>query len=120
FSYIQNTKNKVQISVTQWYQDYPGAADFLNVLFGCGSFHPGSDTSINISGFCDHAIQKQMDTAIGLTAVDSTAGNKLWAKVDRGDPVQPEEHRLHVEATGQLRLQRSVLLRRRPGLGAVR
>jgi peptide/nickel transport system substrate-binding protein len=83
FTYIQNTKNHVQISVSQWYQDYPGAADFLNVLFGCGSFHPGSDTSINISGFCDKAIQKQMNTAIALTAVNQTAGNKLWAKVDR-------------------------------------
>ena len=82
FTYIQNTKNHVQISVSQWYQDYPGAADFLNVLFGCGSFHPGSDTSINIAGFCDHAIQKKMDKAIGLTAVNPTAGNKLWATVD--------------------------------------
>jgi peptide/nickel transport system substrate-binding protein len=82
FTYIQNTKNKVQISVSQWYQDYPGAADFLNVLFGCGSFHPGSDTSINIAGFCDRTIQKQMDKAISLTAVDTNAGNTLWGKVD--------------------------------------
>ena len=43
FTYIQNTNNKVQISVSQWYQDYPAASDFLNVLFGCDSFHPGSD-----------------------------------------------------------------------------
>ena len=53
FTYIQNTKNKVQISLSQWYQDYPAASDFLNVLFGCASYTPGSDTSINISGFCD-------------------------------------------------------------------
>ena len=25
FTYIQNTKNKVQISVSQWYQDFPTA-----------------------------------------------------------------------------------------------
>jgi peptide/nickel transport system substrate-binding protein len=83
FNYIQNTKNKVQISVTQWYQDYPAASDFLNVLFGCGSFHPGSDTSINISGFCDKKIQAQMDRAEALGATDSTAANTLWAKVDK-------------------------------------
>ena len=83
FNYIQNTKNKVQISVTQWYQDYPAASDFLNVLFGCGSFHPGSDTSINISGFCDKAIQAQMDKAEALGATDATAANKLWAQVDK-------------------------------------
>jgi len=28
FNYIQNTNNKVQISVTQWFQDYPAASDF--------------------------------------------------------------------------------------------
>jgi peptide/nickel transport system substrate-binding protein len=83
FNYIQNTKNKVQISVTQWYQDYPAASDFLNVLWGCGSFHPGSDTSINISGFCDKAIQAQMDKAEALGATDSAGANKLWAQIDK-------------------------------------
>jgi peptide/nickel transport system substrate-binding protein len=83
FTYIQNTKNHVQISLSQWYQDYPGASDFLNVLFGCGSFRPGSDTSINIAGFCDKAIQRKMDHAGAVTAVDPTAGNKLWGQADR-------------------------------------
>ena len=50
FTYIQNTNNKVQISVTQWYQDYPAPSDFLNVLLGCNTFHPGSDNSPNIAG----------------------------------------------------------------------
>ena len=59
FTYIQNTNNKVQISVSQWYQDYPAASDFLNMLFGCASFTAGSDSSINIAGFCDKAITSQ-------------------------------------------------------------
>src|SRR5580693_4437302 len=50
FTYIQNTNNKVQISISQWYQDYPAASDFLNVLLSCDSFHPGSDNSPNIPG----------------------------------------------------------------------
>ena len=29
FTYIQNTNNKVQISISSWYQDYPAASDFL-------------------------------------------------------------------------------------------
>ncbi len=29
FTYIQNTANHVQISLTPWYADYPGATDFL-------------------------------------------------------------------------------------------
>ena len=83
FTYIQNTKNHVQISLTQWYQDYPAASDFLNVLFGCSSYVPGSDTSINIAGFCDKKIQAQMDKAEVLGATNQTAANKLWGQIDK-------------------------------------
>jgi peptide/nickel transport system substrate-binding protein len=83
FNYIQNTKNKVQISVTQWYQDYPAASDFLNVLFGCGSFHPGSDTSINIAGFCDKPIDSQMDAALLTEQSSMTQANTHWGNIDK-------------------------------------
>jgi len=83
FTYIQNTNNKVQISLTQWYQDYPAASDFLNVLLGCASFTPGSDSSINISGFCDKTIQAQMDTALKTEQTSMDDANKQWAAVDQ-------------------------------------
>ncbi len=83
FTYAQNTKNKVQINVQQWYQDYPAASDFLHVLFGCESFHPGSDSSINIAGFCDKSINAKMHHALA-TALDSeAAANREWAKIDK-------------------------------------
>jgi peptide/nickel transport system substrate-binding protein len=83
FTYIQNTNNKVQISVSQWYQDYPAASDFLTVLFGCDSFREGSDSSINISGFCDKDIDKRMQEAMLLAVTDEAAANKLWAGIDK-------------------------------------
>ena len=83
FTYIQNTKNKVQISLTQWYQDYPAASDFLNVLLGCASFTPGSDSSINIAGFCDQAIQAKMDSALKTAQTDPKAADAIWAQVDQ-------------------------------------
>jgi peptide/nickel transport system substrate-binding protein len=83
FTYIQNTKNNVQISITQWYQDYPAASDFLNVLFGCGSFHPGSDSSVNISGFCDKDIDAKMQTAMSTSITDLKKANGMWAEVDK-------------------------------------
>ena len=83
FTYVQNTKNKVQINVQQWYQDYPAASDFLYILFGCESFHPGSDSSINIAGFCDKKINAQMHKALTLGVTNEKAANVLWAKVDR-------------------------------------
>ena len=83
FTYIQNTNNKVQISITQWYQDYPAASDFLNILFGCASFTPGSDSSINVAGFCDKDIQAKMDAALALGVTDPVAANTMWTEVDR-------------------------------------
>ena len=82
FTYIQNTKNKVQISVSQWYQDYPQPSDFLYVLLGCESFHPGSDTSVNISGFCNKKINGEMKQALQLGVSNPKAALKLWTKVD--------------------------------------
>jgi peptide/nickel transport system substrate-binding protein len=83
FTYIQNTKNKVQISLSSWYQDYPAASDFLNVLLSCASFHPGSDSSINISGFCDKGIDQQMQKALATERTSMDQANTLWSKVDQ-------------------------------------
>jgi peptide/nickel transport system substrate-binding protein len=83
FTYPQNTKNHVQINVQQWYQDYPAASDFLHILFGCESFHPGSDSSINMAGFCNKSINAQMNTALKLENTNFPKANAMWAKIDR-------------------------------------
>jgi peptide/nickel transport system substrate-binding protein len=83
FTYIQNTNNKVQISISQWYQDYPAASDFLNILFGCDNFHPGSDSSVNISGFCDKEIDAKMKDAMKTAITDPKKANEMWADVDK-------------------------------------
>ncbi|MCB8873757.1 ABC transporter substrate-binding protein [Acidisoma silvae] len=82
FTYIQNTKNNVQISISQWYQDYPAASDFINVLLSCGSFHPGSDASINISGFCDKGIDAEINKNLITAVTDQKAANAEWGKID--------------------------------------
>ena len=83
FTYIQNTNNNVQISVSQWYQDYPAASNFLNVLLSCASFHPGSDSSINISGYCNPEIDQRMNDAMQLATTDPETANANWAKIDQ-------------------------------------
>ena len=83
FTYIQNTNNNVQISVSTWYQDYPAPSDFLNVLYGCDSFHPGSDSSINIAGWCEKAVDAEMKQAMLTAVTDDAAANKMWAKIDK-------------------------------------
>jgi peptide/nickel transport system substrate-binding protein len=83
FTYIQNTKNKVQMAFTSWYQDYPAASDFLNVLLGCDSFHPGSDASINVAGFCDKTIEPRMQDALRTGQTDQRAADAKWGQIDR-------------------------------------
>ena len=118
FTYIQNTNNKVQISVSQWYQDYPAPSDFLNVLLGCGTFHPGSDNSPNIAGFCDKDHPGQDECSPGLGR-DRSGRRQQGMGGDRqadgrpgagGGAVHAEIHRLPVEAREELRLQCPVLL----------
>ncbi len=82
FSYIQNTNNHVQISITDWAQDYPAPSDFLNVLYSCHSFHKGSDSSINISGFCDPAIDTEMAKAELISLKHPNQANQLWGHID--------------------------------------
>ena len=83
YPYIQNTKNHVQFSFSDWYQDYPAASDFLNILLGCDSFHPNSNSSPNIAGFCSKPIQSKMDQAATTGITNPSAANTTWAEVDR-------------------------------------
>ena len=82
-SYVQNSDNRVQVSLDYWYQDYPRPSDFLNLLYGCANYHPHSDASPNISGFCDRAIQADMDTALKQGGTDPALANETWSKADR-------------------------------------
>ena len=83
FTYIQNTSNEVQMSVSQWYQDYPAASNFLNVLLSCASFRPGTDSSINIAGYCNPELDARMAAAMTLAVTDPDAANAEWALIDQ-------------------------------------
>lgn len=83
FNYIQNTNNHVQASLSDWTDDYPAPSDYLDVLFSCNSFHPGSDNSVNMAGYCNHAIDRRMETALHTEVTDMAAADRLWTQVDR-------------------------------------
>ncbi|WP_327086564.1 ABC transporter substrate-binding protein [Nonomuraea sp. NBC_01738] len=83
FTYVQNSKNQVQLSVTQWYADYPAASDFLHVLLSCASFREGSDASINMAAFCDKDMDAKMAEAMKLDQTDKNAANTKWGEIDR-------------------------------------
>lgn len=83
YEFCQNSKNIVQFCYSDWFQDYPAASDFINVLLGCSSFHPGSNASPNIAEFCNRKIETQIQRALKLGATNPEAANGLWAKIDR-------------------------------------
>ncbi|HEX3266818.1 MAG TPA: ABC transporter substrate-binding protein [Gaiellaceae bacterium] len=83
YPYAQNSSNKPQFAFSSWYQDYPAASDFLNILLGCGSFHPGSNSSPNIAEFCNQGIQAKMNQAGKMGITDPAGANNLWATVDK-------------------------------------
>jgi len=83
YPFCQNSKNKIQFCFSSWYQDYPAASDFLNVLLGCSSYIPNSNASPNIAEFCQPGIQHQMNTALQQGITDPQTANQTWAKVDK-------------------------------------
>ncbi|WP_086642856.1 ABC transporter substrate-binding protein [Acetobacter sp. DsW_063] len=93
FSYIQNSSNHVQISIKSWAADYPSPSNFLDDLLGCENFHPGSDSSINMPGFCDKSIQEIMDQARSDATLAPERTLALWRQADarlmRASPIAP-------------------------------
>ncbi len=82
--YVQNSRHRVEASLAQWQQEYPAPSELLEGMLGCESFVPDSDTSSNISGFCDReTVQPLMDRATALGLTHPKAAEPLWRQVDR-------------------------------------
>ncbi len=79
-AYAQNSANHVQISLMGWYADYVSPSNFVDTLFDCDNFHPGSDSSINMSGLCDAGVQTLV--ARIRHEHDPQVMQGLWQQVD--------------------------------------
>ena len=62
-----------QASLTGWYADFPSAANIITGNFGCAAFRPGSDSSTNIPGFCDRALDARLQAALSTGDVAEIA-----------------------------------------------
>ena len=83
-AFVQNSRNHVEMGLSQWRQQYPAPSDVLDGLLGCDSFVPDSDASPNISGFCDRTtVQPLMQRAVALGLTRPQAAERLWRQVDR-------------------------------------
>jgi YVTN family beta-propeller protein len=63
-----------QAAFMGWQADYPSAATWIPVQYGCAG---------NQSGFCDRRVDREMEKAIALQASDPSAANEAWAQIDR-------------------------------------
>jgi peptide/nickel transport system substrate-binding protein len=83
-AYVQNSRNHVEVGLSQWHQDFPAPSDLLEGRLSCDSFVPDSDASPNISGFCDRTtVQPLMRRAVTLGLTRPRAADRLWRQVDR-------------------------------------
>jgi peptide/nickel transport system substrate-binding protein len=87
YPYVQDSANSANWNVgwSAWYQDYPAAEDFLNVLLGCPNIHPNSDASPNIAAYCNQTTQAQITKAEDEQATDPAAAAALWTQIDHED-----------------------------------
>ena len=83
YPFVENSKNKVQISFSYWRPDYAAPSNFLDVAFGCAGFHPNSSASPNLPEYCDPATDKLVKAALKKQLTNVKAANVLWAAIDR-------------------------------------
>ena len=83
YSYVQDSRNKAQISYTYWSPDYTAPSNFLAISVGCQGFNPASTASPNLAEFCDQQINTLTKMAEQTQLTDPTSANTMWAKVDK-------------------------------------
>ena len=83
YSYVQDSRNKAQLSYTYWAPDFTAASNFLVNSVGCAGFHTASTASPNVSEFCDPTIDAVTKRAQKTQVTDPAAATALWAQVDR-------------------------------------
>jgi YVTN family beta-propeller protein len=76
---VSDSRNRAQIGFAGWSALTP--ASFLVPLFSCRAFLPRSPKNLNVTQFCDPAIDRRMRRAQQLT--DPTASRALWQRIDR-------------------------------------
>ena len=83
YSYVQDSRNKAQLSYTYWSPDFTAASNFLVNSVGCAGFHAASTASPNLSEFCDPAIDALTKRAEQTQITDPSAAATLWTAVDK-------------------------------------
>jgi YVTN family beta-propeller protein len=69
-------RRKIQLLPNAWFADYPAPSDFFDIYIACkGAYNSGR--------FCDRALDRMMQHAATLEAIDPRRAAALWARIDR-------------------------------------
>lgn len=79
----------VDVTFLGWVQDYPSAVQFLAPLLSCPASDGGPSVQgageilLNLSNFCDPAIDRRVQRALDLQLTDPHASARAFAQLDR-------------------------------------
>jgi peptide/nickel transport system substrate-binding protein len=78
---VGDPRLRIQAGVLSWQADFPAASNFIAFFFRCPIQASGANT--NPSQFCDPAIDRQIERALGLEGTDPATAASLWSRLDR-------------------------------------
>lgn len=82
-SRFANSRTRAQAALGVLSLQYPSAPQVIQVNFACQSFMPESPGNANLSEFCDHRLDAQIDDALQAESNNSPDTAALWAHADR-------------------------------------
>jgi peptide/nickel transport system substrate-binding protein len=81
YAAVSDSRKRAQIGFAGWYNLTPAA--FLVQLFSCRAFLPRSPANLNVTQFCDPAIDRLMRRAQAQWSTDPIGSRALWHQIDR-------------------------------------
>ena len=83
FNSILNPRKRIQAGYIGWSADYPSSLAFFEQQLSCKAATGNPQTSSNVSEFCDHRIDAEIDHASQVQVLDPPRATLLWQKVER-------------------------------------
>src|SRR5207253_457388 len=83
FTDILNPHKQIQAGYIGWSADYPSSLAFFEQQLSCGAVTGSTQTTSNVSEFCDHRIDAEIEHASQVQVHDPPRATLLWQKVEQ-------------------------------------
>jgi peptide/nickel transport system substrate-binding protein len=102
FALAADSRTRMQTGYYGWGSDYPSESSFIKSQFACSSFVPASPfRTTDPSGLCEHSIDRLLDHASAVQALDPPAARALWQRAEQQilalAPLVPTYNRQNVD-----------------------